>query len=179
MAADSAATVSGPASTEDVAPGPTVKTFRDQLRAHRKQAEPKPAAEAASAVLPGPVRPAAMRVAPPLVPKHIPPTEPKPFKFATDARMKPKAADSGSQVDFSKTLRGYQPSSSAAVSSNKFVRLGPLGCDSGHAFRMVASWLRSAGFDTSYLGFFFHLGTSTLCLVECNNVCQILVNELS
>ena len=117
MVADSAAASS--ISSEDSASGPTVKTFRDQLRAHRKQADPKPETEAAAAAAshgPGPLRPSAMRVAPPpLVPKHIPPTEPKPFKFATDGRVKAKPSNPD-RVDFSKMLRGYQPNAAAAVS---------------------------------------------------------------
>lgn len=104
------------ASEDSVPAGPSVKTFRDQLRAHRKQADPKPETEAASAASAGPMRPGAMKVVAPLVPKHIPPTEPKPFRFATDERIKQKPADAGSQVNFSKMLRSYQPSSRAAVS---------------------------------------------------------------
>ncbi len=51
--------------------------------------------------------------------KPVHPTNPQPFRFATDSRIKPsaepKTGDSNNQVDFLKMLRSYKPSSSAVM----------------------------------------------------------------
>ncbi len=80
--------------------------FKEQLANNRRMA----VAKSVSVPLKGVTLP---------VVKPVHPTNPQPFKFATDSRIKPssepKTGDSSNQVDFLKMLRTYKPASSTVI----------------------------------------------------------------
>ena len=93
--------------------GATAKTFRDQLRAKRKPldaAQPSAGPSRLAVALP-------IKAAPLPVAKHIPPTDPKPFRFVTDSRIRPKTSESDSKAVFSKMLRTYPNAPPTAVNA--------------------------------------------------------------
>jgi hypothetical protein len=83
------------------------RSFKEQLQAHRK---PKTTSGLPSAgMLP-------LKVAPLPVVKPNAPTNPQPFKFATDSRVRQNSAsESSREVDFLKMLRTYKPAGAASV----------------------------------------------------------------
>ena len=88
--------------------------FKEQLATNRRMA----LAKSVSVPLKGMALP---------VIKPVHPTNPQPFKFATDSRIKPsaepKTGNSSNQVDFLKMLRTYKPASSTVLSLEVLFRI--------------------------------------------------------
>ena len=113
--ASAAATTSGaPSSSTSTTAATSSRGFKEQLQAHRNMAASRsthglPAARSAGAL--------PLKVAPLPVFKPMAPTNPQPFKFATDSRVKPNSdshqhqpnSESSREVDFLKMLRTYKP----------------------------------------------------------------------